>query len=503
LILFCVLIASLDLTFGERLLFQTKEGSLEDNFPIFYLSTLFSAIGFVGMAGIVLSHKSFKENKNRFFFLLSWTLIIIGLASSLILLRWVQYPSSLISEIPEDYSFYMKYWFSRTWYYSIIPLSIFTAIGLVRIIQNSKLRTLFKIKTRGWFKVKTYKDINLIAPLSLIALFLFITFSNPITRTMYWDNYYAVSDEEAQIIGWTSKNLPKDSQIIIDNNHIWILKFVIQNDVYLFQTSYYSVEMANAINNYELGEIDLYKWHVDTGNYGDIKLVLEKDDRMNIINMYDKSTSGNISMSKDFLASQMNGTIAFYLKIESNEVDKEAGINIKLFGANSSEGIDFYLDHGNHYIYNYSKGSYDSMVTNYELNEWNYYVINFDCDSGYWNVSINGEQIEGELGNAQFKMKGAPLNLSRVVISTTKNAKDYLVFFDNFYYSWEPNDLDNDVYNRIIVNDITKLIYHLNSENMNYFIIHNNSFSQYEELMDYFYNKKLYEYGEISIYTSI
>lgn len=134
---FSNLLASLDFMFYYHLLIGSKcwWGALtnpQESFLIFYLRILLGAIGFFGIIGIYLSYFCFKENKNLFLFLFSWIIFIIGLASGLIFLRWVQYPTSLVSDIPKGYYDRLTHWFTRTWYYSMIPLSIFTSIGLIK-----------------------------------------------------------------------------------------------------------------------------------------------------------------------------------------------------------------------------------------------------------------------------------------------------------------------------------------------------------------------------------
>jgi len=233
---FFLLISNLDLWL---LIFYSKTQILLLDFLRFYLNTLMISIGFHGIFGIYLSFFCFKENKNIFLFLFSWFLLIILLASSLIFIRWMQYPTSLVSSIPEDYSFKMLYLFSRIWYYSAIPLSIFTSIGLVKVIQ--------KLKSRSW-KNYSYKKIKSISSLFFVSLFVFLSFSTPITRVIYWDNYDAVTDEEAQTIGWISKNIPRASKILITT---WQFKERLERDLYLYETYYFHEVMNNTYYDIE------------------------------------------------------------------------------------------------------------------------------------------------------------------------------------------------------------------------------------------------------------
>ena len=495
----CLLIAN-DLTFLAKFLVIGWALNREEYFFIYYLSLLFCTMGFIGILGIYLSYFCFKENKKLFFFLFSWTVLLICVASSVLFLKWIQYPTSLVSEIPSDDYTIMIYWYSRTWSYSIIPLSIFASIGLIKLIQEVKSRGWFKVKSRGWFQAKTYNDIKSLTSLSLISLLIFLSFSNPITLVMYWDNFYSVSDEEAQIIGWTTKNV-RGSTILISKNW-WKLGSRFQQDLYHYSINYFEYELENAVENYRLREEDFYKWRT---NDSDVQLLYEKDEFNNVILMYDKNPSGGVSMVKDFIGPQSNGTISFYLKMSTADEDIDAGIVLRIFGRNSSEGIDFYMNHGNHYYYNDSNNKYDDMDKEYGVNEWNYYEINFECKNpGYWNVSMNGVQINNNIsGESKLELRGEPANFSRFEISTTNEGKEYYVYFYDFSYSWETNTPENGLYKRILLNDITKLIYHLNSEDIHYFLIYRQYIYRYPELMEYFYRKELYSYGNLSIYGSI
>lgn len=231
LLLICILIASLDFTFYYRLLIGGKLWwgagiNSQEYFLIFYLSTLLGAIGVFGIIGIYLSYFCFKENKNLYLFLLSWIVLIIGLASLLIFLRWVQYPTSLVSDIPNEYYVGLAHWFTRTWYYSMIPLSILMSIGLIKLIKQ--------VKSRNFIKLNKYQNFKSIGSLTLISLLIFLSFSNPITQVMYWDNYYFVPDEDAQMIGWITENVPRGSSILI-GHRLLDFKHRLEGDLFLYE----------------------------------------------------------------------------------------------------------------------------------------------------------------------------------------------------------------------------------------------------------------------------
>lgn len=165
--------------------------------------------------------------------------------------------------------------------------------------------------------------------------------------------------------------------------------------------------MGNALNNYESQEEDVYKWNVNTNGNGDAKLIYEEDGGNNIIFIHDRSASGNLLIVKDFITPQTNGTITFYLKMDTVDENIDAGVNFRIFGGNFSENIDFYMNYGNQYYFNDSNDEYNEMYRLNNANEWNLYKINFNCNQNpeYWNVSMNGIQINSSLGNAKFELR--------------------------------------------------------------------------------------------------
>jgi len=201
----------------------------------FYLTLLITNMGWIGIFGIFFLYFCFKKNKKLFFFLFSLTILSIGLASSFIFIRWFQYPTSLVYDIPENEFFDMLYFFSRMWIFSAIPLSIFAAIGLIKLINV--------INTRVWFKAKSYKKFT--TPLFFTSILIYFTLSNSIITSIYWDNFSAISNEEAQIIGWSTDNIPYGSKILITT----VFFKSLQRDLYLYETFYLQDELINSENN--------------------------------------------------------------------------------------------------------------------------------------------------------------------------------------------------------------------------------------------------------------
>jgi len=495
----CLLIVSLeDPLFINNFLFQGGINPYE-YFQIFYLSVFLSSIGFFGILGIYFSYFCFKENKNLFFFLLLLMLLIIIIASSLILLRWMQYPISLVSNIPIDYYEKLRHWFLRTWYYLMIPLSIFVSISLIKFFQKLKSYNWLNVKSR--LLLKLYKKIKSILSLFLISLLIFFSLSKPIITIIYWDNYFSVSNEDAQIIGEVLKKIPKDSQIIISRKW-WRFKSYLENDLFLYKVLFLEDEMKIAVLNYKERDEDLYKWHINNGSCGDVKLLYEVDNRKNVILLSNKSNYDNITIFNEFQTPQTNGSISFWLKIDTASENIDAGLYLKIFSENYNEGINLLMNYG-HFYYITNSEKYE-LNNKYDIDKWNYVQIHFDCHQNqkYWNIYLNGIKLNDNIsGESNLEFRGNPSNLSKILLSTTSMGKDYHIYFDAFNYSWAPITFENDIYDHVL-NNFNKLISYLETMNIQYFILHKEYVYEYQELIDYFYRIKLYQYGNFIIYKS-
>ncbi|MEJ2294679.1 MAG: hypothetical protein P8Y23_07905, partial [Candidatus Lokiarchaeota archaeon] len=86
---------------------------------------LFGNIGLIGIGGIFSFIIIYKRNPHIFKILSLWFLFLIGISFSFILFEWFRNPSYSPLQLP-DYGYQrMAYWFNRTWFYSVIPLSCF------------------------------------------------------------------------------------------------------------------------------------------------------------------------------------------------------------------------------------------------------------------------------------------------------------------------------------------------------------------------------------------
>jgi len=130
--LFIKLMFILFLTIFSEFLFFNYCCNIFQNFFGFYNKLLYINFGFIGTIGIFLSYYTFKENRKLFYICLLWIIFTIIISSVLIFKFWIMFPKENPNEF-SDWGYYiMMYWFTRNWYFIIIPLSIFSAIGLIK-----------------------------------------------------------------------------------------------------------------------------------------------------------------------------------------------------------------------------------------------------------------------------------------------------------------------------------------------------------------------------------
>lgn len=243
-ILFIISLIIFTIFFGIYLFFNILLKK-EQSFLTFYLTIFFYNIGFIGILGIYLSYFSFKKNKQLFYVLLLWFIFLFGLASALTFLKWIQYPLLNPAKLPYDDLFLMDYWFTRNYFYSVIPLSIFSSIGIIDLGRC--------IKSKRYSK-RISKYLKSIPNLISVSAIIFLSFSNIICYGIVWSSLeWNIRDEEAQIIGWVSENLPDGSNILLDNDKSNLfakdLEAITSHDT----AFYIDVEVSEALRNYNHG----------------------------------------------------------------------------------------------------------------------------------------------------------------------------------------------------------------------------------------------------------
>lgn len=217
---------------------------MDQGFFFFFLDLIFLNIGFIGIYGIYSTYRSYILDKKIFYLLTSWLIFMLVCSSILILYNWLKYTSLYVSNIPEYNYFSMMWWFSRNWYIIIIPLSIFSSIGLIKFGKY--------ISHQIYSKTRNINILYLIKMFSIAGL-IFLSVSNTIIYGIYWSDKgdanaakpIYIDDDDAQIMGWVSKNVPHESNILIDRYPLYHLI-----DIAICPTSFIWEEIEDLSNKY-------------------------------------------------------------------------------------------------------------------------------------------------------------------------------------------------------------------------------------------------------------
>ena len=181
----------------------------------FYLDEIFLNFGVIGIIGIFTSYFCYKKNKKLFYILGSW-LIFVMIYSSISIINgfWINNLRLIPPQnIEYDQIRYMRFWYSRNWYFIVPILCIFCAIGLLNLI---------KILQKKVFSYKYNEAVKFVSKLFLISILIISCYSSIITTAMYWGRNKGdatVTDDQAQVIGWVSQNVPDGSTILTEKDY--------------------------------------------------------------------------------------------------------------------------------------------------------------------------------------------------------------------------------------------------------------------------------------------
>ena len=458
------------------------------NFFAFYLDLIFTNIGIIGILGIYLVYFCFKKHRQLFYILLLWLIFLFGLASILIFRRWLQYPFTPPQEISEYEYFYMMYWFDRIWYYSIIPLSIFSSIGLIDLIKYLKSKR---------YIINSSKILRRIPILIFTSIIIFLSLSNTIIAGVDWYNKgWYLNNEEAQILGWVSKNIPTGSNILIDSHNFRRTT----NNIAKSRIYWIDREVNEAIENSGCSEYADVIWH--NGSNCGVVLVEELDNHKNVIKIDDQSDKEYAYIKIKFNSAQEYGTFEFFVR--TSNMSKSFWMDLCSINPRT-HGISFTIMHNAFYYYN---GSIYKKIRDIENDKWYQYRIDFECTDGNymglkknrWKATINGTEF------GEYIFWNDVDNLGELTLSSSAGYSGWCTFFDKFNFSWAPDFIvENCVFKYPIV------INHLKSKNIQYYIHKTKEANYYKreaeksinienELIPKFYKEKLYEYGEIIVY---
>ncbi|MGQ4876047.1 MAG: hypothetical protein ACP6IY_18430 [Promethearchaeia archaeon] len=230
-------------------------------FPfILLLDIFYMNIGIIGIIGILSLVFIYKKNRRWFKISITW-IIIIFLYS--LLVYFLKLFSGLIiaSNNPSLLNkslFEIIFWFSRNWYYTIPILSICCATGIIYIIKT------FEKKIIKY----NFKNIILWLKLLIISIIIIVNFTNFGITTLYWQNpNLKITDEEAQVIGWVSKNLPPNSNILTENKYNLYhgIQTTTSSQIFLtsiFKNNRYYVDSVNIIKNNNIRYAVLFNSHI-------------------------------------------------------------------------------------------------------------------------------------------------------------------------------------------------------------------------------------------------
>ncbi|MFX1323275.1 MAG: hypothetical protein ACFFAQ_16700, partial [Promethearchaeota archaeon] len=455
------------------------------NFFTFYLDLIFANIGIIGILGIYLSYFCFKKNRQLFYVLFSWGIFTIGLASILIFSRWLQYPFTTVPEIPSNESFDMMYWYSRNCYYLIIPLSIFSSIGIIKLIKYFKSKRLVK---------NLNKTKKLVPYLTFTSALIFLSLSNmaiaglEIYNRGIYNRDFVIKDEEAQMFGWVTENVPRNSKILIDRYQMYHLL-----DMGPFPIYFIEWEIKEACNNYYYG--CQYGWEISYkyDSNCSIEFIEELDSHESLLDFNDQNINGSASIDIKFNSAREYGSIEFFIRT----TNKSKLFEIEFSSSENTTAISFSINSDSFCYYN---GSSFNKILDIENDAWYPLKFDFECTDGNytglsqynWKVTINGTDY------GEFKYLNNLSQIENLKLVSGLNDYGWNTSLDAFNFSWETfYDIDNCILNLPLV------INHLKTNNIHYFILDLNNLELYRDLLSTFYKKKLYEYGDLVIYTSL
>ena len=377
-----------------------------------------------------------------------------------------------------------SYWFDRTIYYVNIPASIFASIGLIKLVRKFDKKPL---------RLKYATNLKLFFKMSSIGSLLFFAMVNTVMFGIEINNFEGnLDDNQAQVSGWVSENIPKDSNVMVDDNTIYYYLRAIS----LTKTYFINKEINEAIDNYTLGEIKN-----TSDSHCNIILNNNFIGRENIIEFGDYNDNGRINLTIDTINLQKSGSINFSINLSN--ANNSFWINFS--SSTDYVGISIYF--GSFGLYFYNETGYQK-VSDVLSNVWYDLVLNFECtDANYtglkkyeWSLTIN------DTTGLIYDFWENASNFRFINFLTANLEYNYSIFIDNFKISGITDfKLENWIFNYLIIFD------HLIDKNIYYLIISDTPTIYKEEAEEFidihevlipkFFINKLYEYKAIIVYS--
>ncbi len=448
----------------------------------YVLHVFFYNLGFIGIFGIFMMYFCYKKRRKLFYILFSWLLLLMGIAFSLFFYYYVKYSFINLANLPTQDYFIMKYWFNRIWHYTIIPLSIFASIGLIKIINLYNSRN-FKIP---------YKILKSFPIAILISIIMVFSFSNTIMASVKLYNYDGIlNDEEAHVINWVTQNTPRDSNFLCDRKILVArIRDITRRGTYRLHS-----EMERGMQYLECPDV-ISK----TTSNCSIKLIEEIFNHKNILEFVDQNPNGRAEVQFKFISYQNNGAIEFYIQTSN----KSNSVWLNFSSYQSALGFSLQIKNGGFYYFNGSTFEKISEITN---NVWYKLKFYFECtDSNYsglnqfhWKLVIN----QTEFGYYAFLNNVSDIGF--LSMGTSSPHFDYRILVDDLKATWNPDfKIEYCLFNYLKIfeylrkKDIRYLI--LSKENTEYKKEAEEFIDIYSELIPLFYKNQLYKFGNLTVY---
>jgi len=457
----------------------------EKDFFAFYINLIFVNIGFIGILAIYLSYFCFKTNKKTFYVLISWILTSLILASILIFkIYFIDYPFTIPQDISRKDYHMMTYWFSRVWYYSIPAFSIISSIGLINLMKKRKKIHLIKKRI-----------LRKIFDLSSISILISLSFSSFILGGMYWactykSGYSGCSDSEAQIVGWISENLPKNSKILIDSYNMkdYIRKITEMPTFFIWE------EINKILDNLKL-DID---YEID--NLCNLSILDDYNGEKNVLKLEDNNQSGRIFMLMNFKYATQYGMIRFIMK--STNSSKSSFITL------NNDAVTIEMRENGLYYHN---NNTTFKIANIENDYW--YKIKIKFSSNYttygnlnqfqWAIKIN-DTVHGPY---DFRNNNTEINYLKFY--TSFEDSNWTMYFNNMTFSgispFSGISMFKYIFKHLLIIDYLKsrnFTYYIHYDDININSKIKEKIDVEKELIEGFYNNLLYRYKNISLYAS-
>ena len=452
----------------------------------FILHLFYYNLGLTGILGVYFSFLCYKKNKQIFYIAFTWFICLFLISIIPIIISWLSYPFLNPVELPGNLILRNSYWFNRTWYYSIIPISILASIGFIKLIKFLSLK--FTI-------IRRKKRVDLSLKLISLSFFVFFVFSNSIIAGMFLNNepYQTLDDEEIQVIGWITENLPSSSNILVDRRKIkTYMNSITTNNPYLINE-----EVETAISS-------LYRYDIfyKTDANCSIDYIERFGNYENVIDLFDNNINGQVSVNMNLLSEIRNGSIQFLIR--TTNTSKTFWLNSSL----SKDLIGFSLCLTNDSFFYFNGSSYEKIV-DIENDKWYHMRIDFECtnnnysglDKNQWKITINGT----EYGNYDFGNDISFINYIELFSSNLDS--EWNVYITGLNFSW-----DSDFKFEHYLFRYLKVIDYLKTKNILFLILSKEPTTfrtEAEEFIDIdndlipkFYKNKLYEYQDLVIYSN-